>query len=381
MKSHIIIPAACIILLSACHSSPKEAAVKQDTTKAAAVANNVVQLSPEQIKNAGITTGEAEKKEMHSTIKVSGVIDVPPNNIVSVSMPLGGYLKRMSLIPGERVSKGSVLATLEDQQYIQLQQDYLTAKNRLQYLEADYNRQKGLNETKATSDKVFQQAQAEFNSQKVLVKSLAEKLRLIGISPDALNENNISRSISIYAPISGFVTKVNVNIGKYVTPTDVLFELVNRDDLHLTLTVFENDAVHLSVGQKITCFTNNQPDVKYNATIHLITPSIGENRTTEVHCHFDKDNNNLFPGTYMNAAIELNNAAVQAVPEEAVVKWENNYFLFTEEAANSYRLVPVETGATNNGFIEIKSTLPAGKIVTKNAYTLLMKMKNSGEEG
>jgi cobalt-zinc-cadmium efflux system membrane fusion protein len=262
-----------------------------------------------------------------------------------------------------------------------LQQDYLTAKNRLQYVEADYNSQKGLNETKATSDKIFQQAQSDFNNQKILVSSLAEKLRLLGIMPETLNENNISRSVNIYAPIAGFVTKVNVNIGKYVNPTDVLFELINPDDLHVRLTIFENDASNLSVGQKLVCTTNSHPDVKYIATIHLITPNIGEDRTTEVHCHLDKYNKELFPGTYLNAAIELNNAKVTAVPEDAVVKWDNKYYLFSVEDKNKYKLIPVEIGTSNNGYIEIKSTLPVKAIVIKNAYTILMKMKNNGEEG
>lgn len=382
MKTKIIIPICLFILISACHDADKGQAgtEKKSSERSLPVDSNLVRLSAEQVRNAGLVAGLPEQRQMHTTLRVSGVIDVPPQNIISVSVPLGGYLKKTTLIPGEKVSKGSVLATLEDQQYIQLQQDYLTARSRLQYLEADYARQKGLNETKATSDKIFQQVQADFNSQKILARSLAEKLRLIGISPESLTEDNISRSICIYAPIGGYVTKVNVNIGKYVNPTDVLFELVNPDDLHLRLTVFENDATRLSVGQKIVCFTNSRPDVKYFATIHFITPNIGEDRSTDVHCHLDRYSKSLFPGMFMNAAIELDNASVTAVPEDAVVKWENKYYLFTAESENEFKMLPVETGAKNNGYIEIKSGLPAKKIITRNAYTLLMKLKNSGEE-
>lgn len=342
--------------------------------------SNTVHLSAEQVKNAGIATGNPEEKNIHSTLKVSGTLEVPPENIVSISMPLGGYLKKTSLIPGEKISKGSVLATLEDQQYIQLQQDYLTAKSRLQFLETDFARQKGLNETKAASDKVLQQVQSEFNSQKILLASLAEKLRLIGIKPETLNESNISRSVNIYSPISGFITKVNVNVGRYVNPTDILFELVDPSDLHLTLTVFENDASYIRMGQKIICYTNSRPDQKYQATIHLITPSIGPGGSTEVHCHLAKFGKELMPGMYMNANIELNDKKVTAVPEDAVVKWENRYYLFTEEGNSHFKMLPVEIGTTDNGYIEIRSGLPPGKIVTKNAYTILMKMKNNGEE-
>ena len=387
MKNIILLPAALLTLFCACSNEDKNttAATEKSTTATekvtTAISDDLVQLSPEQIKNAGITIGRAEEREMHQTLKVNGVVDLPPNNLISVSIPLGGYLKKTTLIPGARVSKGSLLATLEDQQYIQLQQDYLTAKTRLQFAESDFKRQKGLNETKAASDKTLQQAQSDFSSQRILVYSLAEKLRLLGIKPEKLTENNITRSISIYSPINGFVSKVNVNIGKYVSPADILFELINPDDLHIRLTVFENDAAHLAVGQKIVCTTNSQPNVKYMATVHLITPNIGEDRSTEVHCHLLTKTKELLPGTFMNAAIELNNSKVTAVPEGAVVKWKNKQYVFTEQSSHQFKLIPVETGNTNNGFIEIKSDISAKPIVTKNAYTLLMKMKNSEEEG
>ena len=85
------------------------------------------------------------------------------------------------------ISKGEVIATMEDQQYIQLQQDYLTAKAHFSSIEAEYIRQKELNASKASSDKVFQKAETEYISQKILINSLAEKLKLIGINRSLAN--------------------------------------------------------------------------------------------------------------------------------------------------------------------------------------------------
>lgn len=382
MKASILIPATLLTLLCSCSNPDKKtAAAETAATTPKTIDENSVQLSADQIKNAGIIIGMPEEREMHKSLKVNGVVDLPPNNLISISVPLGGYLRKTSLIPGARISKGSLLAVLEDQQYIQLQQDYLTAKTRLQFLEVDFKRQKGLNETKAASDKILQQSQSDFSSQNILVKSLAEKLRLIGIRPEILTENKITRYISVYSPIDGFVSKVNVNMGKYVSPADVLFELIDPNDLHIKLTVFENDAANISIGQKITCTTNSQPERKYTATVKLVTPNIGDDRTTEVHCHLDQKAKNLLPGTYLNAVIELNNSKVTALPEDAVVKWNNKQFVFSAEANHTFKMLPVETGNTNNGFIEVKSPLPAKSIVTKSAYTILMKMKNSEDEG
>ena len=316
---------------------------------------------------------------MHKVLKVNGVIDVPPSNIVSVSIPMGGYLKKTSLIPGMFVKKGNLLAIMEDPSYIELQQDYLTAKSKLVYLEADFNRQRDLNATKAASDKIFQLAKSDYESQKYLTKSLSEKLKLIGIDPLLLNETNISRAINFNSPINGYVTKVNVNIGKYVTPTDILFEIIDPSDLHLRLIVYENDATNLKVGNKVSFYTNNDIRKKYLAKVAVINPNINEDRTTDVHCHLENESVRLYPGTSANAEIELNDAKVNALPEEAIVKWQNKPFIFVKTEANTFKMIPVELGVITNGFVEIKTNLSKQEIVTTNAYTLLMQLKNSAD--
>jgi cobalt-zinc-cadmium efflux system membrane fusion protein len=381
MKSNQIFAIAGISLMLACTANKKEeqkvvaSSMKQDSTIL-----NVVRLTAAQLKTANLTTGQVQNRDMHKVLKVNGLIDVPPSNIVSISIPLGGYLKKTNLIPGMFVKKGALLAVIEDPIYIQIQQDYLTAKSRLAYLDADFVRQRDLNVTKSTSDKIYQLAKSDFESQKYLVKSLQEKLKLIGIDPTQLNETSISRSINFNAPIGGYVTKVNVNIGKYVTPTDVLFEIVDPSDLNVRLIVYENDVSNLKIGNEVIFTTNNDLTKNYVAHVAVITPNINEERTTDVHCHLVNENVRLYPGTYVNAEISLNNAKVDALPEESIVKWENKPFVFIKQLDQSYKLVAVELGVTTNGFIEVKTNLKGKEIVLKNSYTLLMKLKNSATE-
>ena len=245
MKKYIIISMAFAVLTS-CGSKQTKIETAEETPM-----ENSVELTDAQLKNSDIQTGNIHQQNISSLLKVNGKIEVPPQNMVSVSVPMGGYLKSTKLLAGMHISKGEIIATMEDQQYIQLQQDYLTAKAHFGSIEKEFLRQKGLNQSKASSDKIFENAQAEYLSQKVLIKSLSEKLKLININPDNLNENNISRSINIPSPIDGFVSQVKMNIGKYVTPTDVLFELVNPADIHLQLTIFEKDLDKVFIGQKI----------------------------------------------------------------------------------------------------------------------------------
>lgn len=345
---------------------------------------SVVTLTPQQLEKAALQVSAVETKSINSRLQVNGMVDVPPQSMVSVSFPLGGYLKSTKLLPGLEVNKGEVLAVLEDPQFIQLQQDYLMAKSKLAYAEADYNRQKELSTSQAVSEKNLQMAKTEYESQKILVKALEQKLALININPAKLSENNITRSINVYSPIHGFVSKVNVNIGKYVSPTDVLFELVDPSDIHLNLTVFEKDAALLGIEQKVIAYNNNKPDEKHLAHIFLISRNVNEDRAVSVHCHFEDYDKKLLPGMYMNAIIEVKNKEAKAVPDDAIVRWQSKFYVFVAKGNNQFEMTEVLPGGSADGYTAI--TLPGNKsidglqIVTKNAYTLLMKLKNSAEE-
>ncbi|MEC5174191.1 efflux RND transporter periplasmic adaptor subunit [Chryseobacterium nepalense] len=358
----------------------KEEAPKQE--KSLPKDENVVTLTDAQLKNAPIETTTLSLQNIASTLKLNGMIDVPPQNLVSVSIPLGGYLKSSNLLPGMPVSRGQVIAVIENPQFIQLQQDYLMARSKAHFAELDYNRQKTLNQSQASSDKAMQLAQSEMNSQRILMNSLAQQLRLININPESLKSGNITKSVPVYSSINGFVSKVNVNIGKYVNPSDVLFELINPDDIHLNLKVYEKDLENLKKGQRFASYTNADPGKKYYGEILLISKDISQGGLAEVHCHFDKYDQTLVPGMYMNAEIETNTSFSNAVPEESIVNFEGKDFVFVEVKKQTYRLTPVALGETENGFVQILNfdDFKNKKIVTKNAYTLLMKLKNTEEE-
>jgi len=345
--------------------------------------SNTVTLTEAQVKNAGIETGTVKAQTINTVLKVNGVVDVPPQNIVSVSFPLGGYLKNTTLLPGMHVNKGEVIGVIEDQGLVQLQQDYLMAVARLNYLQQEFERQKELSEQQVSAAKTFQQVQSEFASQKVLVKGFAEKLRLVNINPAALNENKISRSVPVYSPINGFVSKVNVNIGKFVNATDVLFELIDPDDIHAALTVFEKDMPKVKVDQLVKVSFVDDPSKEYDCEVILVTRNVDDNRSGTIHCHFKTRPKNLLPGMFLNASIHIENVPALTVPEESVVRYGNQQYVVQVIGKNNYQLVTVETGIRENNRVAISSNaveLANMQVVTKNAYAVLGKMKNAAEE-
>ncbi len=365
-------------LLLGCQSKKEET-----STDTKSISESVVNLSEAQLKNTSVSTSTLEKKSISSVLKVNGQIDVPPQNMISISMPLGGYLKSTQLLPGMHISKGEVIASMEDQQYVQLQQDYLTTKSRLYFAEKEYDRQKELNQSQASSDKVYQLADADFKTLRITLSALGEKLKLINVNPNTLSEKTISKSVNIYAPITGFVSKVNVNIGKYVNPADILFELINPTDIHLNLKIFEKDITKLAIGQKLVAYTNNQPENKHKCEIILISKDLSiDEHSADVHCHFENYDKTLLPGMYMNAEIEVKSNDALTLPEEAIVTYEGKEYVFVALDKTNFKITEVTTGTNENGVVEIINGQPLTNknIVTKGAYTLLMKLKNKADE-
>ncbi|MGL6267266.1 MAG: efflux RND transporter periplasmic adaptor subunit [Chitinophagaceae bacterium] len=363
----------------ACSSADK---TEENETMSSGLQNEVV-LTSEQIIKGQIVTGELMMQKINTTVTVNGVVDVPPQNMVSVSFPVGGYLKHTKLLPGMHVSKGEIIAQMEDQALVQLQQDYLVTKAKLDYLEKEYNRQKELNADKINSDKTLQQVTADYISQKIMLKGYSEKLRLINIVPESLTEEKISRQVALYSPINGYVSKVNINTGKFVQPTDVLFELINPDDIHAALSIFEKDLGKVSIGQKVKIFFVDEPEKEYDGEVILVNRNVDENRTAIAHCHFISHPKQLLPGMFLNANIQVKEAMVSVLPEGSIVRFENKEFVFSESGKGNFLMVEVTTGENFAGMVEIKTGLEAlkgKKIVTANAYSVLGALKNTGEE-
>jgi cobalt-zinc-cadmium efflux system membrane fusion protein len=377
-SAFLYIPVLFVFL--ACGSSTEKKQVANEPKQAN---SDAVTMTDAQVKNAGLETGAIKQQDMNAVLKVNGEVDVPPQNIVSVSFPLGGYLKTTELLPGMHVNKGQVIGVIEDQGLVQLQQDYLVATAKLKYLQQDYERQKELSAEQVSAAKTFQQVQADFTAQKVLVNGLAEKLRLVNINPAKLDENKISRSVPMYSPINGFVSKVNVNIGKFVNATDVLFELINPDDMHAALTVFEKDMPKVKVGQRVKVSFVDDPSREYTCEVILVTRNVDDNRSGTIHCHFLNRPQNLLPGMFLNATIHVEHLPSLTVPEEAVVRYGSKQYVVQVIGKNNYQLVPVETGIREGDRIAVTSTatnLEGMQVVTKNAYAVLGKMKNTAEE-
>jgi len=373
--------------LASCNMNNKQAV---ETVEIEVIPDTIVELREDQIKLAGIEFGTIEMRSIGTELKVNGVISVAPQNLATVSMPFGGFVKNTTLLPGDAVSKGQILAVIENQEFIDIQKDYLEAKNKLIYAKAEFDRHTDLFKEDVYSEKNVQQVTVEYKNLVALVTSLEQKLFMIGIDPVQLREETIRSTVNLISPIKGYLKSVNVNIGKSVSPSDVLFEIVNSDKLLLELTLFEKDAEKAIQGQKIKFFVNNGND-ENEAVIIQTGKSVDDDKTFKVFATVTSPCKNVLPGMYVNAFIASSDNVVPTLPSEAIVSFDDKDFIFIfdknkEEAGQpftEYRIVEVKKGNVASGYTEIISLdefdIKTAKVVVKGAYNLLSAKKNAGE--
>jgi cobalt-zinc-cadmium efflux system membrane fusion protein len=383
----LIILSGLLISFGSCSKGNKTAA---ETVVAEVLPDDIVELRADQIKLANVELGAVEMQTLGNVLKVNGFVSVAPQNYATVCMPLGGFVKTTSQLPGNYVARGQTLAVIENQDFIDIQQNYLEARNKLVYAEAEFIRHTNLFKDDVYSEKNVQQVTVEYKNLRAMVKSLEQKLLLIGINPNLLNEDNISSTVNLVSPIKGFLKAVNLNTGKYVSPTDVLFEVVNDDKLFLELTLFEKDADKVAAGQKLKFFINDETE-EHEAVISQTGKSVKDDKTFGVYATVSSSCENLLPGMYVNAFIQESDKKVTALPSEAIVSFDDKSYIFVfekekEEAGKpftEYRMIEVMKGVTDFGFTEI--TVPAGfnintvRVVIKGAYNLMSAKKNAGE--
>ena len=354
---------------------------------------NLIELTDAQLAQTEISIGKVEKRKIGHEITVNGMIDVPPQGNISITVPYGGFLKYTEMLPGSRLKKGQIVATVENPEFIDFQREYLEVLANNDYLKADFERQQTLNNEQVSSTKVFQKAKSNYLTNKANIQALESKLRMIGINPMSVKNGTISSVVNVYSPIKGVVRDVYINTGKYFNPQDVLMDITDASDLHVELKVYEDDIPLIRNGQRIRFRLANAPEKWMEAEIFLIGNNVREDRSITIHGHLKEHIEDLLPGMFVNAAIEVEALQQYAIPEESIVRFEGKHFIFKSlgkrkedvQTMNDFEMIEIIKGNEEEGFVAFtfEDTLlevQNMQVVLKDAFTLLAKAKNSEEE-
>lgn len=373
---HILLMVITVLFLNSCggdSKSSEENGTEQEDT-------SLVEVSQEQFNSMKMEISPLQEREFDTTIKASGRIDVPPKSRAKVTSFIGGYVKSISLLVGNKVTKGQPLLTLESPEYIDLQQSYLEIAGQMEYLKSEYERQRTLFDEKISSQKKYLEAESDYKRAKATYESLRQKLSMLRINPLQVEQGRFSSHITVYSPISGDITSIYANVGMAISSTDVIMEIVETQAMHLELAVFEKDMFNLKNGQKIKFMAPQIASEEFEAEVSQIGKSVGGNdRVINVYASLDSSTKQkLLTGMFVEAQLIADSRNALSVPSDAITTEEGNNFLLVLESEKdgiyTFRKTLVKTGERNGDWFEVifEDKFNADtKILSKGVYDVM----------
>jgi len=343
---------------------------KSETVAEPIVDSNLITISKQQFKSEKMAFGTLKEHQFYNTIKTTGIIDVPPENKASVSTFVGGYVTKIPLLIGDKVKKGQLVASLQNPEFVEIQQKYLEISAQLSYLKNEFERQKTLYKEQITSEKNYLKAESTYKSNLATYNGLRKKLQMMNLNPANIEKGTISSTINLYAPINGFITKVNVSNRSYISSSNEVLEIINTDHIHLELNVFEKDILKIKKEQKIQFKIPEASSKTFEAEVYLVGTFVNTDRTIKVHGHINHDENtNFITGMFIDASIIYGENKEISLPKTSVLKNENNAFVFVLKDENKdayiFEKIKITTLLEDEDFIQVKNhqTLKDKKIL------------------
>lgn len=352
---------------------------KEEKTEVVTPNNGLITVTKEQFQSSKMEIATLMENEFNVTVSASGKIDVPPQYRAKVTPFIGGYVKSSSFLVGDKVAKGQVLVTLENTEYLDIQKEYVAIAEQINYLKSEFERQKTLYNEKITSQKNYLKAESDYRQAKGMYQGLREKLLLLNINPTNVEKGKFTSVITLKAPISGDITVMNANVGMFMSPSDIIMEVVDTQHLLLHLNVFESDILKIKVGQNIDFTIPQASKEVYKSKVKAVGKSIeNKDRSISVLGLLQPElKEKLLSGMFVEASIILTTKKGLSVLNDAIIKENDKSFvlLLVKEQNNqfSFRKTLVATGEVSEHHTEIisdENVHQESKILVKGVFDL-----------
>ena len=339
--------------------------------------NDTIEVSRKDFISSKLELIDLVNNDHVNKVSATGIIDVPPNGRAVISAQVGGYIKNSKLLIGDQVKKGDFLVSIENIEFIEMQQQYLEALEQLTFLKSDFERQSELYKENISSEKSYLKAQSEYRRIFAVHAGLKKKLELLNINIAAVEKGQLSSLSNIYAPIAGDISEINVKTGSFVASSNAIMEIINTEHVHLELKIFEKDALRIKKDQIVIFRLPEASGENYYGSVHLIGKSIAADRTVTAHVHMEQEADAiLIPGMFVQAEIIVDKASSLSINEAALIEKGGKNFILQKvmEENDTLKFVKVEVSkgnATDGGIVIMSDkTLKVGKIYLLGANSL-----------
>ncbi|MCU0331367.1 MAG: efflux RND transporter periplasmic adaptor subunit [Candidatus Kapabacteria bacterium] len=330
-----------------------------------------ITLTPAQEQHAGVRTVTADTVSFASAIECRGIVSVPPGSAVQIPALIGGTVATLAVIPGQRVAKGDVIATLEGPQFIDLQRDYLATGVELELAERQAWRQERLSTDTIVARKSLDDAQATARLLRIRQQALVRQLALIGIEAATLTEHTMVRRVPVRCSINGVVTAVAGTVGRTMAPGAAIADVVDASHCHLELTIYERDAATVRVGTAVH-YSLTSGGEQGIARVLTVGGHVSDSRTVVVHAEPIDNVARLVPGSSLTASIDAGSRPRLAVPRSAIQYAGRGTRVAVQIGPGRYRWIGVDVGHQRDSLVEVvRSVTPLTHPIVTSGHRAL----------
>lgn len=345
-----------------------------------------IRLSPADMDEFGIRTGQANGDVLQATVRLSGEVVLNDNLAAHIVPRVSGNVRKVLVNLGDRVEEGQALAELESRELADVKADYVAARERASLANTNFERYQRLWDQKITSEQEYLEVRNVFRESEIVLKASEQKLFALDVSPSDLvnlssgNGHQLTH-FELKAPLGGEVIERNIARGEFIGPDSPAFIVADLSTVWVDLTVYEAQLSLVRANQKVVV-TSRYGNVRAEGSVEYVSPVVDPvTRTATARVILDNSNGEWPPGTFVDAVIAVNSIKASVViPRDAVQTIDNESVVFVQEG-DVFETTVVQLGRQNDSHVEIVSGLQLGQTyVARNAFALKAELGRSGLE-
>jgi len=317
-----------------------------------------IQLTPQRMQSIGIVLGKVESKPVNSELRFYGNVQVDERRQAYVQTRFAGWIRKVYAdATGNFIGKGQPLFTIYSPDLVATEQEYLLAKKNSESLQ------------RSTVSGVAAGASSLFSAAK-------ERLLQWEVSPGEIEKldqgGKAITDLTIYSPVSGYITDKKALPNMYVQPETMLYTVASLSDVWVLAQVFQSDAGKIKPGDIATVTVDAYPGRVFNGRVEYILPQLDMNtRTLPVRLVFPNPGLKLRPGMYTNVRVRLPLGRQLVGPASAAFHSGTRNLVFVYKGEGNIEPREVEFGPQIGDQIVVSKGVKAEEQIVTSANFLI----------
>jgi len=334
-----------------------------DAKKEPAMEAPKVEISPEQQQLIGVKTATVALMPISKVIRTVGRIEYDERRLATVNTKFEGWIEKLYIdYTGRYVKKNEPLAEIYSPELLATQQEFL---NVLKWSKTPEGESKG--------DVLFKMIAKDATA---LLEAAKQRLKLWDITEAQIRKIEETatpiRTLTLYSPVSGYITQKMVVQGMRVMPGEKLFDVADLSTLWVIADVYERELPLIKTGQEARITLSYFPGKTYVSQIDYIYPSLStETRTAKVRFTISNSNGQLKPQMFTNVEIKIHLGQLLVVPESAVLDTGQGHVAYVDMGDGYFEPRQVTLGLRAERMAQILDGLKAGEKVAVSANFLI----------